>query len=781
MDKVKVLRDVNVWDLHIHTPLGTPQKRNYGKDTTEQFIDHLIEIYKESNYRIGMISFTDHNKINAEAYELFREKTDIAILPGIEVDVFLSEKDKASKHIIFYFDEKELDNISNLKLLIETYISDNSKVIFEDFVMFLAMNNKHFAISPHAFKQDKRGIDYDWFDEEKAHRGANEFTGLIFPFWEAAGKTDICKAIDFLNEQYQESENRQAVIAFSDSADYKKISDYMNCPHQFFRCLNSFRGLLLAGSDPDRVVYDSEKRPETNPSEKIKSIIFSDDLQKLKKTNQKEVELSDRLNVIVGGRGKGKSALLEAIVLTLDESKVEERSRKDFVRNFHVQLTNFKGARMPSDTRFLYFSQSYISKLFNGESQTKLEAFFQKEFDNNKGITDSISDLISQLEKIDLSESIDDLNINDDLKKLVTLKGESERLSVKRKTEKYIQLHTDDNKNYFQAIMGVLPSDKLLWDDELNDCLNEFTNLLVKKIAVHNYEQLLGAHYANLMKKNIEDAKKIQNKDNKNKIESRRKIEQKLRFLYGKELTRIREINRLYEVDEKITSMRMKEYVANGEGNNRFYFISVSNKEHPVEYARRIIVEAVNKAKRKKFDKKSIEEIFLQYATSNDLCEVLKDTVELESIEENIKNIKHIRSEKVQKIVYVHDGEYTDLHMTSPGTQTNAVMEYILHSESTIPLLIDQPEDNIDNEARYSQLTKWIRKQKYNRQIILVTHDANIVINGDAENVIIADRSYDKFIYEYGALEYGDILERAAVILDGGKTAIHRRIEKYGE
>ena len=106
---------------------------------------------------------------------------------------------------------------------------------------------------------------------------------------------------------------------------------------------------------------------------------------------------------------------------------------------------------------------------------------------------------------------------------------------------------------------------------------------------------------------------------------------------------------------------------------------------------------------------------------------------------------------------------------------------FVLHSDSTTTLLIDQPEDNIDNEARYAQLTKWVRKQKYNRQIILVTHDANIVINGDAECVIIANHLGDKFDYEFGALEYKDILDKAAVILDGGKTAIHRRMEKYGE
>lgn len=262
----KILRNTNIWDLHIHTPLGTPTKKNYGNASTEEFIDTIIDIYNKSNNKIGMISFTDHNKINADAYELFKIKSDIAIIPGIEVDVYLSEKDKDSKHIIFYFDEEELENIRELKTLVEDYIESNEKVIFEDFIMYLVVKRKHFAVSPHAFKQGKRGIDNDWFDEERASRGANEFTGLIFPFWEAAGKTDICKAIEFLNEQYNDEYNNQSVIAFSDSADYKKLQNYINNPHQYFRCLNSFKGLLLAGSDPDRIIYENENRPLCNPS-----------------------------------------------------------------------------------------------------------------------------------------------------------------------------------------------------------------------------------------------------------------------------------------------------------------------------------------------------------------------------------------------------------------------------------------------------------------------------------------------------------------------------------
>ena len=138
----KILRNTNIWDLHIHTPLGTPTKKNYGNASTEEFIDTIIDIYNKSNNKIGMISFTDHNKINADAYELFKIKSDIAIIPGIEVDVYLSEKDKDSKHIIFYFDEEELENIRELKTLVEDYIESNEKVIFEDFIMYLVVKRK---------------------------------------------------------------------------------------------------------------------------------------------------------------------------------------------------------------------------------------------------------------------------------------------------------------------------------------------------------------------------------------------------------------------------------------------------------------------------------------------------------------------------------------------------------------------------------------------------------------------------------------------------------------
>ena len=775
----RILRKTNIWDLHIHTPLGTPTKKNYGGVSAEEFVDSIIKLFDDSSNKIGMISFTDHNKINSEAYKLFRKKSDIAIIPGVEMDVFLTQEDKEPKHIIFYFDEKELDYIDELKLLVESYIENHSKVVFENFAMHLIYKKKKFVVSPHAFKQGKRGIDNEWSDEESADKGTSRFSGLFFPFWEAGGKSDIWKAIDFLEEQSGESENKQAVIAFSDSADFDKLKKYLDNPHQYFLCLNSFKGLLLAGSDLSRIIYSQEERPKSNPSEKIKSVLVSSDLKPLNDENKIEIEFSDRLNVIVGGRGKGKSALLGAIVAGIDESKVDA-GRAAFVRKFHAQIKNYNDAHMASDTRIQYLSQSYINRLFDNDRQDKLEDFFKKEFSDNDSVSNGIANILAVMENSERHDVYEDINVMDDLKNIVHIDSRTSDISIKRKNLSLIPFH-NGGEGYGKSIKRILPSDREIWDEKLERDFLVFINTLLENIARVNYSRIESVKFTQLIKKKIDLQKQKRSQEDRKKIEGKARIEQKLRYLYTKELERIRQINRLYEVEMNMTEFRMQYQMYRGEGENQIFFVSVSNKEHPVEYARRLIVDFTNKTKVKNLGKVSNEEIFRRYATSRDFESTLKENVIVSDLFSRISSLEGLKAQIIHRIIYSNIEGYMDLHKTSPGTQTSAIMEYVLHSDSTTTLLIDQPEDNIDNEARYAQLTKWIRKQKYMRQIILVTHDANIVINGDAECVVIANYSGEKFNYEYGALEYDDILDKAAVILDGGKVAIHRRMDKYGE
>jgi len=124
----------------------------------------------------------------------------------------------------------------------------------------------------------------------------------------------------------------------------------------------------------------------------------------------------------------------------------------------------------------------------------------------------------------------------------------------------------------------------------------------------------------------------------------------------------------------------------------------------------------------------------------------------------------------------------------------------LFFSKNNYPILIDQPEDDLDNRAIYHELVQYLRDKKGVRQIILVTHNPNIVVGADAEEVIVANQNgihnenpeSKKFCYRIGALEesfnnekqecilyqYG-IREHVCEILEGGKDAFRIREQKY--
>ena len=149
-----------------------------------------------------------------------------------------------------------------------------------------------------------------------------------------------------------------------------------------------------------------------------------------------------------------------------------------------------------------------------------------------------------------------------------------------------------------------------------------------------------------------------------------------------------------------------------------------------------------------------------------------------------------------------YDGD--NLRDMSPGKRSFVVLKLLLDfSDKKSPILIDQPEDNLDNRAIYSDLVRYIRKKKKDRQIILVTHNPNIVVGADSEEVIIANQNGKnapnengiKFQYLCGSLENSKdrisdetipMLNRCGVrehvcdILEGGENAFKERENKYG-
>lgn len=146
-------------------------------------------------------------------------------------------------------------------------------------------------------------------------------------------------------------------------------------------------------------------------------------------------------------------------------------------------------------------------------------------------------------------------------------------------------------------------------------------------------------------------------------------------------------------------------------------------------------------------------------------------------------------------------GGFSESTMT-PGKRALFALRLILdESNNQWPLLIDQPEDDLDSRSIFNDIVPFLKKKKKERQIIMVSHDANLVIGSDSEQIIIANRTGGDrvntdgkhFNYLHGSMEHAKekdkkckdtlgaqgIREHACEILDGGQVAFENRRNKY--
>lgn len=119
------------------------------------------------------------------------------------------------------------------------------------------------------------------------------------------------------------------------------------------------------------------------------------------------------------------------------------------------------------------------------------------------------------------------------------------------------------------------------------------------------------------------------------------------------------------------------------------------------------------------------------------------------------------------------------LERLSMGERAIVLLKILLALDDS-PLLIDQPEEHLDNKYVFNELRPAFRQAKAKRQIIIATHNANLVVNTDADQVIVAEEQDGTITYKAGTLEDPDTREQIKSILEGGDEAFKKREERYG-
>lgn len=122
---------------------------------------------------------------------------------------------------------------------------------------------------------------------------------------------------------------------------------------------------------------------------------------------------------------------------------------------------------------------------------------------------------------------------------------------------------------------------------------------------------------------------------------------------------------------------------------------------------------------------------------------------------------------------------WEDVKEVSPGQRATALLALALASGNE-PLIIDQPEDDLDNRYIYEEVVRVLAEVCESRQVIVATHNANIPVLGDAEMILALDAQADRSsVLAYGGLEDSDVATCARQILEGGDRAFEARHRRY--
>lgn len=440
---------------------------------------------------------------------------------------------------------------------------------------------------------------------------------------------------------------------------------------------------------------------------------------------------------------------------------------------------------------------------------------------NKSGIQEQITILQEEIEQI--QNNIDSQITEEDIKKYKDYQIELKELDVnkERSIENIGKLEQLKDFKIINDIDIELINEL---DDLKENILKEYYNL--KEIFISNWEeklkQFLQGEKDNIDEKNkkIEEILKesiyIKCNDYYGKNEAYKEIENKLK----KEKEKMDKILKLEELqtkkEEKIENLKSDIIELQKEYEKQSIILvekMILEKDDvkiipKVEFNKNKFIEIIES----RFNKRTgavnelLEYIYTDFEEFIDkLMEIFNDLLDekytLKSSYEYKDVILDIISGMYLNIKYDIEYQGDTLSSMSEGKKAFVILRILLDfNENKCPILIDQQEDDLDNRAIYTELVSYIKQKKKERQIILVTHNPNIVVSADAEEVIVANqngvnsKNQDNIKFEYltGALENSfidnnrdEILSRQGIrehvceILEGGLDAFKHREAKY--
>ena len=316
-------------------------------------------------------------------------------------------------------------------------------------------------------------------------------------------------------------------------------------------------------------------------------------------------------------------------------------------------------------------------------------------------------------------------------------------------------------------------------DHDIVEALEEFKAKIAEIAYQKRLEYLEGDYLTSLLVQKYFMKRDAISEAHKNKSDAEKLFKETFLAEAESIVNRVSVVNAYLRMQEGFNNHYEETATADGERPNAFRFKKSLDVQDPIDYLAACLDDAIPNPGRGESCTRENLMTYIEKFCFEDGC--YKSGNSAESLMESLKSFELDYAESSSIEYLSNEGTYENITRKSPGTRTNILLEYIVHRDTNTPLLIDQPEDNVDNQTIYRDIKRWFTELKQKRQVVVVTHDANIVINADAENVVIATQlESGDFSYQQGALESPGILVAASNILDGGAEAVRRRLMKYG-
>ena len=787
----KIIETGNKVDFHIHSIASKHKESDDCVDlSTLDNIDLLID--KLNQREINMCSISDHDNFDFDIYNRLKQEENKGsikkVFPAVEFSVTYNKK---VLHVITIFDDKDEEKIK--KIQNEIFDTKNNKPFYDDIELNSFSENKYLNILKNIdlnvvmiAHQKETLSSKDSRNHDVMSLGKEKFDELVFlDYFESfefkRKRNEIFNKnyIEKNKEKYKDTTLR--FVTGSDCHDWSKYPEENDdFSFTYLKCLPTFRGLAMAVTNTKRINYVNNFYSTTDKY--LDSINIEID------NNEYDIKLSKGINVIIGDNSIGKSLLIHKLTNYnyLNDQKIKD-SYDEYLINNKIKINSF----IPESNISKFNGQGSIRKMFENktfDSDEFLNGFFPAEPLVSKyieiyktEIEKYISILKNKEEKSNAFNKITNFDI-------CVIEATSKSLNFKNVTQATITSINSKIKKigkiveYFESINSLLGKiqENDFFDKEDKKYINDSINSNIKLIS----------KYKNRIKQNLFEISKINtinneftSKDKELKKTKTDETEKIANYKSNKNSFSENIVNYYYKNRNKVKyepNIKEEKVPTTSNKVGKYRFVA---KTKTKEISNANLLALINNVLGK-----SVKNVNL--IDSSTIPDRFSNRNKETSYNDKLINLKNELDKEIDNCFSIDKAinDASDKDVTkelSSGFNSKIYFDLISNqTDDNRIYIIDQPEDDVSQPSIKKNILGDFYDMSKNRQVIIITHNPQFIVNLDVDNVIfIGKDENDKIYIQNGALEYCDkdydILKIVADNIEGGIDSINERWKRY--